>query len=110
MHCLDEKRPPSLSLQQKYHDSGNPPWLQNERKKPRKRRSCILENDPLQLPRPEQTAAIFCVSRSTVDRLVNTDRLPSVRLTAGKRKTSYGIRRSTLEKWIATHERPSKAE
>ena len=83
---------------------------QIDSKKSTKRRSRTLENDPLQLLSPEQAAALLCVLRSTIDRLVNTGRLPSVRLTAGKRKTFYGIRRSTLEKWIATHERPDKAE
>jgi excisionase family DNA binding protein len=81
-----------------------------DRKESPKRRSRRLENDPLQLLSPEQTAGLLCVSRSTVDRLVQSGRLPYVRLTAGKRKICYAIRRKTLEKWIAENEISAASE
>src|SRR5262249_17659520 len=79
-----------------------------DRKESPKRRSRRLENDPLQLLSPEQTAELLCVSRSTVDRLVHSGRLPYVRLMAGKRKMCYAIRRTSLEKWNDENETTAK--
>jgi excisionase family DNA binding protein len=68
------------------------------------------DDNQLQLLSPQQVAELLAVSRSTVDRMVASGRLPSIPITSGKRKTSYRIRRTALEEWISRAEIIGKQE